>query len=170
MVYQVGRPAMFEGKRFLPETGTPIWKSVRSSTMFALCEPDPFTVATCRLMSLITGCVMDLLDGCGPTVAPRRAAGQRACDAARRYGVLDPECGPADRVARAGDPARNPSFRSAHRVAPAITTQSASPAATHGPAQRRSGLPWRRSRLASHRRTASAAIQTALARAQAMTS
>jgi hypothetical protein len=55
IVYQVGSPAMFEGKRFFPETGTPIWNNVRSSTMFALCEPDPFTVATCRLMSLITG-------------------------------------------------------------------------------------------------------------------
>ena len=54
IVYQVGRPAMFEGKRFFPDTGTPIWNSVRSNTMFALCEPDPFTVATCRLMSLIT--------------------------------------------------------------------------------------------------------------------
>jgi hypothetical protein len=68
MVYQVGSPAMFEGKRFFPDTGIPIWNSVRSSTMFALCEPDPFTVATCRLMSLITvdaRSLMDLLETSG---------------------------------------------------------------------------------------------------------
>ena len=55
MVYQVGSPAMFEGNMFLPETGTPIWKMVRSRTVFALCEPDPFTVATWMLKSLTTG-------------------------------------------------------------------------------------------------------------------
>src|SRR5690349_16150085 len=55
MVYQVGRPAMFEGKRFLPETGTPIWKMLRSRTVFELWEPEPFTVATWMLMSLTTG-------------------------------------------------------------------------------------------------------------------
>ena len=33
MVYQVGSPAMFEGNRFLPETGTPIWKMLRSKTV-----------------------------------------------------------------------------------------------------------------------------------------
>ncbi len=46
MVYQVGSPAMFEGNRFLPETGIPIWKMLRSSTVLELCEPLPFTVAT----------------------------------------------------------------------------------------------------------------------------
>ncbi len=55
MVYQVGSPAMFEGNMFLPETGTPIWKMVRSRTVLALCEPDPFTVATWMLKSLTTG-------------------------------------------------------------------------------------------------------------------
>src|SRR6185369_1426347 len=54
MVYQVGSPAMFDGNRFLPETGTPIWKIVRRITVFADCEPDPFTVATWRLQSLTT--------------------------------------------------------------------------------------------------------------------
>src|SRR5438067_13672425 len=54
MVYQVGSPAMLEGKRFFPETGTPIWKMVRSSTVFADCEPEPFTVATWMLRSLTT--------------------------------------------------------------------------------------------------------------------
>src|SRR6185312_6570807 len=52
MVYQVGRPAMLEGKRFLPEMGIPIWKSVRSSTRLDDWLPLPFTVATCRLKSL----------------------------------------------------------------------------------------------------------------------
>src|SRR5260370_6654739 len=51
MVYQVGRPAMFEGNRFLPETGTPIWKMLRSSTVLADCDPEPLTVATWMLKS-----------------------------------------------------------------------------------------------------------------------
>src|SRR5438270_5542241 len=54
MVYQVGSPAMFEGKRFLPDTGMPIRKMLRSSTLFADCEPDPLTVATWILKSLTT--------------------------------------------------------------------------------------------------------------------
>src|SRR5690242_4466191 len=52
MVYHVGRPAMFDGNRFLPDTGTPIWKMVRSRTVLAVCDPEPFTVATCTLKSL----------------------------------------------------------------------------------------------------------------------
>src|ERR1039457_5500015 len=55
MVYQVGRPAMFDGNMFLPETGTPIWKMARSRTVLALCDPEPFTVATWILKSLTTG-------------------------------------------------------------------------------------------------------------------
>jgi iron complex transport system substrate-binding protein len=45
---------MFDGKRFLPDTGTPIWKIERMSTEFAVCEPDPFAVATCKEKSLTT--------------------------------------------------------------------------------------------------------------------
>src|SRR6476659_7646510 len=52
MVYQVGRPAMFDGNMFLPETGTPIWKIDRSSTRLAVWLPDPLTVATWILKSL----------------------------------------------------------------------------------------------------------------------
>src|SRR5579871_608188 len=63
MVYQVGNPAMFEGNRFLPETGTPIWKMLRNKTVLADCEPEPFTVATCMLKSLI------LRPGCGVSAA-----------------------------------------------------------------------------------------------------
>src|SRR5208283_1571259 len=54
MVYQVGSPAIFDGNRFLPLTGTPIPKMLFSSTLLADCEPDPFTVATLMLKSLIT--------------------------------------------------------------------------------------------------------------------
>ena len=46
MVYQVGSPAMLDGKRFFPETGMPIWKSDRSSTVLELCDPEPLAVAT----------------------------------------------------------------------------------------------------------------------------
>ncbi len=52
MVYQVGRPAMFDGNRFLPLTGTPMRKTLFSSTRFADCEPEPFTVAIWMLKSL----------------------------------------------------------------------------------------------------------------------
>src|ERR1700679_1377688 len=54
MVYQVGSPAMFDGKRFFPLTGTPIPKMLFSSTLLADCEPDPFTVATLMLKSFVT--------------------------------------------------------------------------------------------------------------------
>src|SRR5512140_2041878 len=52
IVNQVGRPWMFDGNRFLPETGTPMRKIDRMRTLFAVCEPDPFAVATCREKSL----------------------------------------------------------------------------------------------------------------------
>src|SRR3972149_9191125 len=54
MVNQVGRPAMFDGNMFLPETGTPIWKMDRSSTRLAVWLPDPLTVAIWILKSLTT--------------------------------------------------------------------------------------------------------------------
>ena len=52
MVYHVGSPAMFDGNRFFPLTGTPIPKMLFSSTLLADCDPDPFTVATLMLKSL----------------------------------------------------------------------------------------------------------------------
>src|ERR1700679_297716 len=55
MVYQVGSPAMFDGKRFLPLTGTPMAKMLRSKMLLADCEPEPLTVAIWMLKSLITG-------------------------------------------------------------------------------------------------------------------
>ena len=54
MVYQVGSPAMFDGKRFLPLTGTPIPKMLFSRTLLADCDPEPFTVATLMLKSFTT--------------------------------------------------------------------------------------------------------------------
>src|SRR5512140_3922071 len=54
IVNQVGRPWMFDGNRFLPETGTPMRKMDRMRTLFAVCEPDPFAVATCKEKSLTT--------------------------------------------------------------------------------------------------------------------
>src|SRR5580765_206245 len=59
IVNQVGRPAMFDGNRFLPLTGIPIWKRARSRTLFAVWLPDPLTVATWMLKSLTTGFTND---------------------------------------------------------------------------------------------------------------
>src|SRR5262245_4430926 len=55
MVNQVGSPAMFEGNRFLPLTGIPIWKMARSRMVLAVWLPEPLTVATVMLKSLTTG-------------------------------------------------------------------------------------------------------------------
>src|SRR5690349_11180467 len=52
MVYQVGSPAMFDGNRFFPDTGMPIWKIDRRSTRFAVWLPEPLTVATWIVKSL----------------------------------------------------------------------------------------------------------------------
>ena len=37
---------MFDGKRFFPETGTPMRKIDRRRTLLAVWEPEPFAVAT----------------------------------------------------------------------------------------------------------------------------
>src|ERR1700753_1276585 len=65
MVYQVGRPAIFDGKRFLPLMGTPIAKILFSRTLLADCDPEPLTVATWMLKSL--------------TTSPDRPAAARGC-------------------------------------------------------------------------------------------
>jgi len=44
---------MFEGNKFLPLTGIPIWKMARIRTLFAVWLPDPLTVATSIEKSLI---------------------------------------------------------------------------------------------------------------------
>src|ERR1700728_538916 len=55
MVYQVGRPAILEGKRFLPLTGTPIAKMLRNRILLADWDPEPWTVAIWMLKSLVIG-------------------------------------------------------------------------------------------------------------------
>src|SRR5215470_12589272 len=54
IVNQVGRPWMFDGKRFFPETGMPIWKMARIRMLFEDMLPDPFAVATWIEKSLTT--------------------------------------------------------------------------------------------------------------------
>ena len=54
IVNQVGRPWMLEGKRFLPETGIPIWKIARIRMLFEDMLPDPLAVATWMEKSLTT--------------------------------------------------------------------------------------------------------------------
>src|SRR5579863_785291 len=44
--YHVGSPWMFDGKRFLPDTGTPIRKIARISRLLALDDPVPLTLAS----------------------------------------------------------------------------------------------------------------------------
>src|ERR1035437_8083728 len=52
MSYQVGRPWMFDGKMFLPETGIPIRKIDCMSSALALALPVPLTVAILKEKSL----------------------------------------------------------------------------------------------------------------------
>src|SRR5258708_12488602 len=51
--YQVGRPWMVEGNRFLPDTGIPMRKMACMSSPLALAEPVPLTLASLRAKSLI---------------------------------------------------------------------------------------------------------------------
>ena len=53
--YQVGRPWMLEGKKFLPATGIPIRNRVFISNELALAEPVPFTLAMRIVKSLSAG-------------------------------------------------------------------------------------------------------------------
>ena len=47
---------MFDGNRFLPDTGMPIWKSDRMRIRLAVWLPEPLTVATWMLNSLTVRC------------------------------------------------------------------------------------------------------------------
>src|SRR5579863_9975146 len=49
--YHVGKPWMFDGKRFLPETGTPMRKIERMSRLLALDDPVPLTLASFKAKS-----------------------------------------------------------------------------------------------------------------------
>ena len=53
MIYQVGSPEMFEGKRFFPLTLTPMSAMVCSRIRFALWDPVPFAVAMLIVKSLM---------------------------------------------------------------------------------------------------------------------
>ena len=55
MVYQVGRPWMLDGNRFLPLTGMPILNSARSRAVLAVWLPEPFLVATMMANMFTTG-------------------------------------------------------------------------------------------------------------------
>src|SRR5579884_3665657 len=54
--YQVGRPWMFEGKRFFPETGIPMRNIACISRLLALAEPVPLTLASLMAKSLARIC------------------------------------------------------------------------------------------------------------------
>src|SRR5271170_7453967 len=60
--YQVGSPWMFDGNRFLPETGIPIRKMACMRRPFALADPVPLTLASLNAKSLIrsTGSLPDV--------------------------------------------------------------------------------------------------------------
>ena len=74
-MYQVGNPAIFDGNRFFPETGSPMRNSASSSIKFADCEPVPFVVATLIVKSLTTFFIDDLPVRAGTPA--RRDAGRR---------------------------------------------------------------------------------------------
>ena len=61
MLYQVGKPLMFDGNRFFALTGMPMWNKAFTMVAFAVCEPEPLTVATLIVKSLITGLEVELL-------------------------------------------------------------------------------------------------------------
>ena len=57
--YQVGKPWMFDGKRFFPDTGMPMRKMACMSRLFALADPVPLTFASLKAKSLtlvFSGC------------------------------------------------------------------------------------------------------------------
>ena len=45
IVNHVGKPWMFDGNKFFPLTGTPIWKMERMRTLFDDWLPEPLMVA-----------------------------------------------------------------------------------------------------------------------------
>src|SRR5579864_5609102 len=50
--YQVGSPWMFDGNRFLPDTGTPMRKIACMMRPLALADPVPFVLAILKAKSL----------------------------------------------------------------------------------------------------------------------
>ena len=96
IVNHVGRPWMLEGKRFLPETGIPIWKIDRIRIVFEDWLPDPLAVATWIEKSLMTGgrreasarfssrTAVDMLLLAAGLLAARRSRALRAHDDTKR--------------------------------------------------------------------------------------
>ncbi len=71
--YHVGSPAMLLGKRFFGATGTPMRKIVLARIVLLLALPEPLTVATASVKSLMTG---DAMRG-GPVTRAGRRGGRR---------------------------------------------------------------------------------------------
>src|ERR1035437_8831619 len=71
MSYQVGRPWMFDGKMFLPETGIPIRKIDCMRRLFALADPVPLTVAILKANELTEDGRPKTEDGVMLIVSPR---------------------------------------------------------------------------------------------------
>src|SRR6185503_19619330 len=51
--YHVGRPWMFDGKTFFPDTGIPMRKIACISRLLALADPVPLTVAILKAKSVM---------------------------------------------------------------------------------------------------------------------
>ena len=51
-MYHVGKPEMLEGKRFFPDTGTPMSKRDCKRIRLADCDPVPLAVAMLMVKSL----------------------------------------------------------------------------------------------------------------------
>src|SRR5450432_3154493 len=59
IAYQVGSPWMFEGHRFLPDTGTPMRKIACMMRPFALADPVPFVLAILKAKSLTRSTLLE---------------------------------------------------------------------------------------------------------------
>src|SRR5512144_2527202 len=108
IVNHVGSPAMFDGNRFFPLTGMPIWKMARSSTLFAVWLPEPLTVATWMLKSLTTGFKLSHLRGRGRSWEPG-AAHRHEPEADGSGGRAEGQARPAGRRRQAPRAASDPS-------------------------------------------------------------
>src|SRR5262245_5128872 len=86
---------MLLGKRFFPDTGTPIWKIERSSVLFAVWLPEPFTGATWMLSRFTIGSPVALpaVLGAAEGSGMGKSLGEKERGAAPRRG---PGFGPRD--------------------------------------------------------------------------
>src|SRR5665213_895786 len=77
--YQVGRPWMFEGKMLRVATGTPMRRIDLAKSVFALAEPEPFTLANLTTKSFV------LLIGFDMLARPRSYPGEISACPTRRW-------------------------------------------------------------------------------------